>query len=73
MSNDFQFDDDDFAKEAGAANGSRVFKEFECPGCDAHNPVDDTFTDGEELRCNYCGCEYLARVNSEGRLKLKAV
>ncbi|RKG84615.1 hypothetical protein [Corallococcus terminator] len=72
MANDFQFDDDDFAKEAGAASGGRSFDEFECPDCSAHNVGIDTFSNGEEVRCMYCGSEFEARVSSEGKLKLKS-
>ncbi|RKH59310.1 hypothetical protein [Corallococcus aberystwythensis] len=71
MANDFQFDDDDFAKDSGAGSGSRVKKEFDCPGCNANNPVDETFTDGDEVRCNYCGCEYKALINQEGRVRFR--
>ncbi|RKH16878.1 hypothetical protein D7Y13_11280 [Corallococcus praedator] len=72
MSSNGQFDDDDFAKEAGAASGSRSFDEFECPDCSAHNVGIDTFFDKEEVRCMYCGSEFEARVSSEGKLKLKS-
>lgn len=68
MSSDFDFDDDEKGAPAG---GSRVFKEFDCPSCNANNPVDDTFTDGDEVRCNYCGSEFKVAVNAEGRVKFK--
>ncbi|WP_223634755.1 hypothetical protein [Corallococcus sp. EGB] len=71
MSNDFVFDDDDFAKEGGAGSATREFDEFDCPGCNANNPVDEKFTDGDEVRCNYCGCEFKALVNQEGRLRFR--
>jgi transcription elongation factor Elf1 len=71
MSNDFQFDDDDFAKEAGAAGGSRVHDEFDCPECNANNPVGDTFSDGDEVSCNYCGREFKVRINQEGKMKFR--
>jgi transcription elongation factor Elf1 len=70
MSNDFVFDDDDLAKEAGAG-ANRKFKEFDCPECHAHNPVGDTFTDGDEVLCNYCGCEFKVSISQEGRVKFK--
>ncbi len=69
MGSNYDFDDDD--KDAGG--GPRAFKEFDCPDCNANNPVDDTFTDGDEVRCNYCGSEYKALVNSEGRVRFKEV
>jgi DNA-directed RNA polymerase subunit RPC12/RpoP len=70
MANDFQFDDDDFAKDAGASGGG-VHDEFDCPNCNANNPVDDTFTHGDEVRCNYCGSEFKVSINQEGKTKFR--
>jgi transcription elongation factor Elf1 len=47
--------------------------EFDCPECDANNPYDDGFTDGAELRCNYCGQDFKVQVLDEKRLKFKAI
>ncbi|MBZ4396838.1 hypothetical protein OWM54_04800 [Myxococcus sp. MISCRS1] len=69
MAGDYDFDDDD-AKET--TKGGRL-KEFDCPGCDANNPVHDGFGDGDELRCNYCGCEYKVKISAEGRAKFKEI
>jgi hypothetical protein len=73
---DKNIDDEDVAKEEkgedlGNAGSKRRFKEFDCPECSANNPVDDTFGDGDEVTCNYCGQELKARVNDDGKLKLK--
>jgi transcription elongation factor Elf1 len=46
--------------------------EFECPDCNAHNPVDDGFTFGDEITCFYCGMSYEVR-DSDGKMKLRAV
>ena len=46
-------------------------KEFDCPSCNANNPLEDVIVDGAELLCNYCGSEYRAKVSDEGRIKLK--
>jgi transcription elongation factor Elf1 len=62
-------DDDD---EKGSKPQKR-FSEFECPGCDANNPVDPPVGNTDEVLCNYCGCEYQVRVDDEGNLKLKAL
>ncbi|NVJ26936.1 MULTISPECIES: hypothetical protein [Myxococcus] len=70
MSGNYDFDDDDI-KESSKGGGKN--KEFDCPGCDANNPVPDGFGDGDELRCNYCGCEYNVRVSAEGRVKFKEI
>ncbi len=70
MASDFDFDDDD--KDFKKSGGGR-FKEFDCPDCNANNPVDETFGDQDEVRCNYCGSEYRVTVSDEGRVKFKEV
>ena len=45
---------------------------LECPECAAHNPVDDGFYEGDEVRCFYCGLGFVATVK-DGRLKLKSI
>jgi DNA-directed RNA polymerase subunit RPC12/RpoP len=50
---------------------SRRFREFECSDCDAYNPYDDGFGDGDEIRCHYCGQEFRVQVSEEGRLRLR--
>jgi hypothetical protein len=66
-----QYDDDDGGGE-GLGPGRR-FDDFDCPDCNANNPYDDSFGDGDEVRCYYCGQEFRAQVNDSGRLKLKAL
>ena len=63
------FDDDDDDKRKDGLKGK--FKEFDCPSCNANNPCDPPFGDGEEILCNYCGTEYRTIVSDEGKLKLK--
>lgn len=65
MFDDFD-DDDELANPA-----ERIFREFDCPECNANNPVDDGFGSGAEVICNYCGLTFVARATSEGRLKLR--
>ena len=48
----------------------RQFTEFDCPTCTANNPH-ETFGDGEELSCSWCGLGFVAIVDDEGRLKLR--
>jgi transcription elongation factor Elf1 len=61
-------DDDGSAKRAGAR---RRFTDFDCPDCNANNPHDDGFGNGDEVRCYYCGQEFKVVVTDEGRLRLK--
>jgi len=64
----YDFDDDE--KEAATGAKSR-FNEFDCPSCNANNPCDPPFGDGDELLCNYCGTEYKVKVTDEGKPKFK--
>jgi transcription elongation factor Elf1 len=67
------FEDDD-AKGSGEELGrTRRFDDFDCPDCNANNPYDDAFGDGDEIRCYYCGQEFKVEVNDSGRLRLRAV
>jgi DNA-directed RNA polymerase subunit RPC12/RpoP len=49
----------------------RAYTDYDCPTCNANNPVDLPLRDGDETRCNYCGAEYKVRITDEGRLRLK--
>jgi transcription elongation factor Elf1 len=64
------YDEDDLdSKDVGGRE--RRFKDFDCPVCNANNPYDDAFGDGDEIRCFYCGQEFEVRVTDAGRLKLR--
>jgi hypothetical protein len=65
-----QHDDDDEREELGRG---RRFDDFDCPDCNANNPYDDSFGDGDEVRCYYCGQEFRADVNDSGKLRLREV
>lgn len=56
------FDDDGPRKPDG-----KVFREFDCPTCDANNPRDDGIRAGDEVTCHYCGCVFAVKA-AEGRL-----
>jgi transcription elongation factor Elf1 len=65
-------DDEEDRSEAGEKEGRRrTFQDFDCPGCNANNPYDDAFGDGDEVLCFYCGQEFKVMVNDEGRLRLR--
>ncbi len=76
MPSDRNIDEEDYAKDdkdiADTITGAkRRFNDFDCPDCNANNPYDETFGDGDEIRCFYCGTEFRCAVNDEGRLRLK--
>jgi transcription elongation factor Elf1 len=58
-------------KEAVKESSARLFSDFDCPDCSANNPTGDDFGDGDEVLCNYCGCEFQVVVSDAGRLKLR--
>jgi hypothetical protein len=62
-------DDEDTGRGRGGAK--RRFTDFDCPVCAANNPHDDGFGNGDEVRCYYCGQEFKAIVDEDGRLRLK--
>ena len=45
--------------------------DWDCPSCNANNPVDPAIADGDELICNYCGTTFLAKFTDDGRVKFK--
>lgn len=63
------WDDDDDAPRRKP--GAVLFDEFDCPECDANNPWGDGFKDRDEVFCHYCGTEFEARVDADGKLTLK--
>lgn len=65
------FDEHDEEARDMKRTAQRRFADFDCPTCNANNPRDETFGNGEEVRCYYCGEEFRAVVNEEGRLRLK--
>ncbi len=64
------YDEDDDKGESNEG-ADRRFGDFDCPECAANNPYDDKFGNGDEVRCYYCGGEFLATVTDSGRLKLR--
>ena len=59
-----QYPDDD----EPVVDSKRSYREFDCPSCDANNPIDDGFKVGDEVLCNYCGLSFLVK---DGGTKLK--
>jgi hypothetical protein len=67
------FDEANEEEQADGGTRGRRFTDFDCPSCDANNPYDDGFGDGDEVLCYYCGLEYRVSVNEEGRLRLREI
>lgn len=65
------YDEDEAKGSPDELGRRRRFGDFDCPDCDANNPYDDGFGDGDDVRCYYCGQEFLVEVNDSGRLRLK--
>lgn len=49
----------------------KKLSEFECPNCSANNPYDDGISDGDEVRCYYCGLEFKAVLKDGEKPKFK--
>ena len=64
-------EDDDRSGRAELRSARRKFKDFDCPACNANNPYDDPFGDGDEVLCYYCGQEFRVLVGEDGRLRLR--
>lgn len=72
MPQDPHSEDDDEVEARGVGEGrARRFQDFDCPACNANNPYDDAFGDGDEVLCYYCGLAYAVKVTEEGRLRLR--
>ncbi len=61
-------DDDDKGK---SGKSGRALKEFDCPTCNANNPTDEPIKNGDEIRCHYCGNDFLVTFTDSGRMKFK--
>ena len=62
----------EYGNDGPGDEGNRVFKDFDCPDCNANNPYDDGISDGAEVRCFYCGAEFKVRVQA-GKMRFKAM
>lgn len=63
-------EDEDEAKTGAALGVKRKFDEFDCPTCNANNPF-ETFGNGDEVLCNWCGISFKALIDDEGALRLR--
>ena len=62
--------DEDEEKDSGSKNGRR---DFDCPDCNANNPLEEPLADGQEVLCNYCGTTYMVKAMDGGRFKFREV
>ncbi|MFW6368978.1 MAG: hypothetical protein ACOC0J_00150 [Myxococcota bacterium] len=58
-------------QDADEKEGARSWTDFDCPDCNANNPVDEPFGDGAELRCFYCGAGFKVKVTEAGKLRFQ--
>jgi DNA-directed RNA polymerase subunit RPC12/RpoP len=65
---DYDAGDDD--KDVKGKSGKAI-KEFDCPTCNANNPTDEPIKEGSEIKCHYCGNDFLVSITDSGRMKLK--
>ncbi len=65
------FDEEEVEAKGVGEGRLRRFQDFDCPTCNANNPYDDPFGDGDEVLCYYCGQQYRVQVSDEGRLRLR--
>jgi hypothetical protein len=63
-------EEEEARKDPARLGTRRKFTEFECPTCSANNPFEE-FGTGDEVICGYCGSPFVAKVDSEGALKLR--
>jgi transcription elongation factor Elf1 len=61
----------DYEDDEPRPNPEGNHTEFDCPSCNANNPVDAKFGPGDEVRCHYCGAEFDVFDRGDGRIKLK--
>ncbi|HSP80572.1 MAG TPA: hypothetical protein VLQ93_18710 [Myxococcaceae bacterium] len=66
MALDYYEDDDE--KDSRSGKGRR---DFDCPDCNANNPLEEPLADGMEVLCNYCGSEFAVKALDDGRFKFK--
>lgn len=70
LQNIAESEEDENKHSAGALGAKRKFDEFECPTCSAYNPH-ETFGNGDDVNCAYCGLPFTVEVNEDGKLKLR--
>ena len=65
-----EYDEDSEKESAAEALRANQLKEFDCPDCNANNQCDPPATDGAEILCNYCGTEFLLKIQ-DGKVRFK--
>lgn len=63
----------DYGDEDEEKQAASVWKEFECPTCDAMNPADDGFKVRDEVFCFYCGASFKVMEKDGPGFKLKSI
>lgn len=63
--------DDDLDEGRGKKAASRVPRDFDCPSCNANNPLEAPLRDRDEVLCHYCGSTFLVKLGDDGRARFK--
>lgn len=58
--------------DEGSGEKERRWSDFDCPDCNANNPIDDSFGHGDEVRCFYCGAGFQVKVTEGGKLRFRS-
>lgn len=70
---DYSHNDDDDDKKSSKSKSGKAPKDWDCPTCEANNPTDEGIANGHELRCNYCGNEFMVSFTDAGKMKFKEI
>ena len=62
----------EFDGDGMKGDAKKVCKDFDCPTCNANNPYDDGISEGDEVRCFYCGAEFRVRM-VDGKFRYKEI
>ncbi|WP_224367294.1 hypothetical protein [Hyalangium versicolor] len=68
---DYDVNDDEGSSKKAKNKSGKLIKEFDCPSCEANNPTEEPLANGMEVKCNYCGNDFLVSYSESGKVKFK--
>ena len=68
--NNTEAEEDENKKSGSYLGTKKKFEDFECPTCSAYNPH-ETFGNGDEVSCAFCGLPFRVEVDEDARLRLR--